>query len=125
MNSLLKISKKYLISFSLTMLAAGMAYAVPDWKEDGSTLGCVYAKTAPGKGLKNLPIAIYSQPNDAQPKLVIDNQKGFVAFLAVSKKGNWVKLKGAANSEPYFRDGQHAGYAKASELEWGALRNCN
>lgn len=101
-----------------------IAQAVPDWKENGSTLSCVYAKDAPGKGVKSLPLPIYERPNDAQPKMVIKDG-GFVPFLAVSKQGNWVKIKGTPSSAPYFRDGQFAGYAKASDLIFAALRNCN
>lgn len=123
---LISIKKSLILGSILLGMASThvIAQAVPDWKEDGNTLSCVYAKDAPGKAVKSLPLPIYEKPNDAQPKLVIKDG-GFVAFFAVSKQGNWVKLKGSSNSAPHFRDGQFAGYAKASDLYFAALRNCN
>lgn len=124
MNLILKNSLMLAFVLASVISANVIAQAVPDWREDGSTLSCVYAKDAPGKGVKSLPLPIYERPNDAQPKMVIKDG-GFVPFLAVAKQGNWVKLKGTPSSAPYFRDGQFAGYAKASDLIFAALRNCN
>lgn len=114
--------KKVLIALSaLTMAAMAQSSEVPDWKEDGHTGGCAWAKTAPGKSLQSLPLSIYTQANAASPAVVLKNDQRY--YWAVEKRGAWVKLKLSQPNGP-FMNGPFVGWVQESQIEIGPFRNC-
>ena len=114
--------QKLLIGFvAFLMVAVVQAGDTKDWKEDGQTGACAWAKTAPGKSLRSLPLSIYTQPNLASPVVVLKNDQRY--YWAVEKRGPWVKLKLSQPNGP-FLDGPLVGWAQESQIEMGAFRNC-
>ena len=105
------LSKSLCLMSLLTVITMASAQNVPDWKEDGSTGSCGWAKSA---------ISFYAKPNDPQPikKLNQDNN----TYWLVEKQGQWVKLRGTGGE---FLKGPFIGWVKLSQLQLGAFRNCN
>jgi antitoxin component YwqK of YwqJK toxin-antitoxin module len=88
---------------------------------------CVYPKTkpAPNGGLAIAqPIYVYSEPNAAASKQLLTTLAAF-SVKAVSDNG-YVQLTTVPDADkPDLTSGATAGWAKASDFEQQALRNCN
>jgi hypothetical protein len=113
------------LSLLLPILAASCFHvlaSMPDWEEDGHTIGCAWAKDIlgakfiPGKGTPTVNLDIY-EDNQGKRKVstMVDDHH---TFFAVAKKGPYVKLKMDLN-------GRVLGWAKENQLFFGPLRNCN
>jgi hypothetical protein len=103
----------------LFVLTISSAQNLADFKEDGSTGSCGWAKQ--DKNGKTLPISIYASPNDSSPSKTINHDSNY--YWVVEKKGTWVKLR--ATGGPQFLNGPLVGWVKISQLQLGAFRNCN
>jgi len=103
--------KQFYIFSLMSLITLVSAQNLSDWKEDGSTGSCGWAKS---------DISFYAKPNDAQPikKLNKDNNM----YWVVEKQGQWVKLRGTGGD---FLKGPFIGWVKLSQLQLGAFRNCN
>ena len=109
--------------FCIFILSLGMqniAFAQQDWDENGATVGCVWAKDVPGtkfrpgKGFPSVTLNFYS---DHLGKNLINTIKDDHHFyLAVAKKGSYVKLK---------LNEKVLGWVPENQLFFGALHNCN
>jgi hypothetical protein len=96
----------------LLSLVTSNVDAQSDWKEDGNTGACAWAK--------GNQIPIYFQLKTAKPDFQEDAQGKF--YWAVEKQGNWIKLrKNTANS---FLNGPVLGWTLSSKVEFGSFRNC-
>lgn len=114
--------KKFLIFISsLAMILYAVSSEATDWKEDGQTGGCAWAKTAADKSLRSLPISIFTQPNSSSLVVVLNNDQRY--YWAVEKRGPWVKLKLSQPNGP-FLNGPLVGWVQESQIEIGPFRNC-
>ena len=103
---------------TLILMASASAQSVADFREDGSTGSCGWAKSD-SRG-NALPISIYGKPNDVSPLRTINRDTNF--YWVVEKQGNWVKLRGTGGE---FLKGPFIGWVKLQQLQLGAFRNCN
>ena len=126
---------KTAVAIAVALLATNSdARGMRDWKEDGNTFACGYAKTSPKPkpgtkfgqpgSVQGLPIPVYEKPGDRSPKFVISGDET-VPLLAVEKKRIWLKVTGSHASEPRFKHSEPVGFVKERDLEWGALHNCS
>lgn len=115
--------KKFLLTI-ITLAVTALVHAsdAPDWREDGHTGACAWAKTAPGKSMHSLPMSIYTQPNATSSAVVLNNDQRY--YWAVEKRGPWVKLKLSQPNGP-FLNGPFVGWVQESQIEMGAFRNCS
>ena len=109
----------------LLILVIGLAiqvttYAVQDWNEDGSTMSCAWAKDIPGaafvkgKGTPTVTLNFYADNTGRNLIKTLKDDHNF--YFAVAKKGQFVKLK---------LNGKIMGWVPESQIQFGALRNCN
>jgi hypothetical protein len=103
---------------TLILMASASAQSVADFREDGSTGSCGWAKSD-SRG-NALPISIYGKPNDVSPLRTINRDTNF--YWVVEKQGNWVKLRGTGGE---FLKGPFIGWVPIQQLQLGAFRNCN
>ena len=120
-----------LISLAFT-LSTPITAQSKDFSEGDNSVACGYAKTVttPGKKpgesgyIRNRPIPIYEKIGAQTPKQIINDNR-HIAFLAIEKRGEWLKVKAAGMNNPLFSEGEFIGYVKEADLEWGALHNCS
>jgi hypothetical protein len=95
---------------------------MPDWEEDGHSIGCVWAKDVPGatfvmgKGVPQINLDVYDNNLGNKKIKTISGDGKF--FWAVAKKGKLVKLKSMDTRSV-------VGWVPDTQLFYGALRNCN
>ena len=112
---------KYVVGlFTWVVLAnSALAQNMSDWREDGSTGSCGWAKA--DKNGKTQPISIYASPKEASPIKTINQDPNY--YWVVEKQGSWVKLRATGGSQ--FLNGPLVGWVKISQLQLGPFRNCN
>jgi hypothetical protein len=116
----MKLLRLSLVASCLTLvvMASVLAQSMADFREDGSTGSCGWAKSD-SRG-NALPISIYGKPNDVSPLRTINHDTNF--YWVVEKQGNWVKLRGTGGD---FLKGTFIGWVPIQQLKLGAFRNCN
>jgi hypothetical protein len=115
----LRLCLSIVVSFlTFFVMASVPAQSMADFREDGSSGSCGWAKSD-SRG-NTLPISIYAKPNDANPLRTINKDNNF--YWVVEKQGNWVKLRGTGGE---FLKGPFIGWVKLQQLQLGAFRNCN
>ena len=116
----MKLLRLSLVASCLTLvvMASVLAQSMADFREDGSTGSCCWAKSD-SRG-NALPISIYGKPNDVSPLRTINRDTNF--YWVVEKQGNWVKLRGTGGD---FLKGPFIGWVPIQQLQLGAFRNCN
>ena len=112
--------------FSVAFVCAfGAQAAMPDWKEDGNTVACVWAKDipggrfVPGKGAPTVTLYVYADQRGKELMTSLVNDRR--PYLGVEKRGQFVKLK-LAGDDAHLN--QIIGWVKVDQLQFGALRNC-
>ena len=105
--------------------AFGAQAAMPDWKEDGNTVACVWAKDipggrfVPGKGAPTVTLYVYADHRGKELTTSLVNDRR--PYRGVEKRGQFVKLK-LAGDDAHLN--QIVGWVKVDQLQFGALRNC-
>ena len=106
--------------------AFGAQAAMPDWKEGGNTLACVWAKDipggrfVPGKGAPTVTLYVYADHRGKELTTSLVNDRR--PYFGVEKRGQFVKLKLAGDDADL---NQIIGWVKVDQLQFGALRNCS